>query len=615
VDAAIVTIDCDGIITDCNTATCKIFDYKQEQLLGKNVNILMPSSYRDQHDGYLAHHLNTGETRIIGTGRKVSGLRSNGQEFALHLSVGKFVDHDVTFFTGIIHDLSELEAAQYSANRLASIVEELDSEVFTFSADTLKITSANPAVLKNTGYSHNEFLQKSPVDLVSGLNRSILQQTLNPLLKSPDKRVHFKQQFVRRDGSLYQADVNLYLSKSFDPPEFVVIAQDVTDRNLIMNSLRRSQRMESIGNLTGGIAHDFNNLLTVLMGNLELLELDPNDTENAELVNDAQDAAKMGARLTQRLLAFARRSPLSPKRTNINSLVRDITEMLSRTLGTEVVLKTVLEDALYDVSIDVSELENALINMCINARDAMPSGGTLLLETYNTKLEEDSIVGKEISAGHYVRLEVTDTGTGIAPEVIESLFEPFVSTKPSSHGTGLGLSMVYGFVKQSGGEIDVYSEPDIGTRFVIYLPALESADAIDNISVDSNGQAQLTRKRILVAEDDDRVRRLTVRRLESIGHSIIEAPDGHTALKLFQQYKMDLDCVFTDVVMTQGMSGYDVALEVRRIDPNMPVLLTSGYAEDVINHEKLQESGLPLLRKPYGQQELIDALQALFEPV
>ena len=175
VDAAIVTIDCDGIITDCNTATCKIFDYKQEQLLGKNVNILMPSSYRDQHDGYLAHHLNTGETRIIGTGRKVSGLRSNGQEFALHLSVGKFVDHDVTFFTGIIHDLSELEAAQYSANRLASIVEELDSEVFTFSADTLKITSANPAVLKNTGYSHNEFLQKSPVDLVSGLNRSILQ--------------------------------------------------------------------------------------------------------------------------------------------------------------------------------------------------------------------------------------------------------------------------------------------------------------------------------------------------------------------------------------------------------------------------------------------------------
>ncbi|MBX2838214.1 MAG: PAS domain S-box protein [Gammaproteobacteria bacterium] len=612
VDASIVTIDSGGLITDCNSATSRLFGYLREELLGRNVKMLMPSPYRDQHDGYLTHHLNTGENRIIGIGRNVSGLRKNGEEFPLHLSVAKFEDEGTTFFTGIIHDISELYSAQFSINRLGRIIEELDSEVYTFSVDSLQITSANPAAVKNMGYSLKELLGKKPMDLVHGLTEDILRQTLEPLVETRDAEVELQQRFIRQDGSRYHADVNLYLSAAFDPPEFVVIAKDVTERNQMMNSLRQSQKMESIGNLTGGIAHDFNNLLTVILGNLEMLEFDSDNSEQSEMVKEAREAAEMGARLTQRLLSFARRSPLSPTRLDINVKIRDLIELLSRTLGTEVVLRTALADTLYDVNIDESELENALINLCINARDAMPKGGTLLITTSNATLDADSIVDKQIEPGNYVRLEVTDTGCGIATGLIESIFEPFVSTKSSADGTGLGLSMVYGFVKQSGGEISVYSELNLGTTFTIYLPAYLVNEERKSLTGTLEEGHSLESKRVLVAEDNIRVRKLTIKRLEALGHIALDAEDGQQALKLFLSNPQNIDCVFTDVVMKQGMTGYDLAQEIQRIDPNMPILLTSGYAENVVNAEKLVQSGLPLLRKPFSQQDLKEAFQLLF---
>jgi len=256
--------------------------------------------------------------------------------------------------------------------------------------------------------------------------------------------------------------------------------------------------------------------------------------------------------------------------------------------------------------VDVSELENALVNLAVNARDAMPDGGRLIVETSNCQLDDTDIVGKEIDPGAFVKIVVTDTGHGIPKDLIETIFEPFVTTKHSSKGSGLGLSMVYGFARQSGGSVSVYSEHNQGTVFTLYLPKSESSVEQSN-SQAAESVPKMQRKTVLVAEDEDRVRKLTRRRLEKLGHDVILAANGYEALALFKQNE-HIDIVFTDVVMTEGMSGYDLAMAVRELNPDIPVLLTSGYAEDIVNNEKLKTHGLLLLRKPYHQTELQDML-------
>lgn len=614
VDAAIITINNAGIVQDVNSATAKLFGFQRAEILGNNVRMLMPDPYREEHDGYIGHHVETGEKRIIGIGRKVTGRHKSGSHFPMHLSVAKFEDDGNVYFTGIIHDLSELDRAQSLSSRLGQIVDESVNEVYTFEVASLRFTTANKRALENLGYSLSELCRTTPVDIVKNLTESILRQTLKPLVERDQVRVHFAQKLVRKDNSEYDADVNIHLSDAFDPPELVAIVQDVTENNRMLEALRHTQKMDSIGNLTGGIAHDFNNILTVIMGNLELLADEVKGAENHALVKEAKDASEMGARLTNRLLAFARRSVLAPAQININDLITDVSEMLKRTLGDNIQLHTNLDPALRTTWIDISEFENALVNLAINSRDAMPNGGELVIESTNTELDEDVLSGSMVSPGNYVRVSITDTGSGIANEVKDSLFEPFVSTKSESHGTGLGLSMVYGFIKQSGGHVYVYSEPNEGTTFSLYLPATnEAKEPHTDAHVPLTSRSQ-DAKVILVVEDDELVRKLSVRRLQRMGHEVIGAEDGHAALTLFKELPT-IDLVFTDIVMSEGMSGYDLALAVKAIKPDIRVLLTSGYAEDIVNVEKLVEANLRLLRKPYSQQELVDALDGVFSDV
>jgi CheY-like chemotaxis protein len=367
--------------------------------------------------------------------------------------------------------------------------------------------------------------------------------------------------------------------------------------------------MEAIGQLSGGIAHDFNNLLTIITGNHELLEMELEDTEQRDLLARANNAALMGARLTNRLLTFARRRRLDPVVLDLNEQVLVMAELLRRTLGEAIALGTLLAPRLWSVQADPSEVENAVLNLAINSRDAMPAGGKLVIETSNVMLEESDVadeVGGE--PGEYVRLSVSDTGTGMSREVLTRVFEPFFTTKGPGKGTGLGLSVIYGFVKQSGGHVTVYSEIDRGTTVNLYLPRIATERERATSAKQAAPAPQRTGETILLVEDNPDVRKVTARRLQNLGYVVVEAASGARAVEVLTA-GAKIDLVFSDVVMPGGMSGFDLAHWVQENAPTLPILLTSGFAEDVARAGETPASELAILRKPYTGAELARALR------
>jgi PAS domain S-box-containing protein len=486
---AIITIDGAGIITTVNPAAARLFDYPQNAFIGQNVHFLMPEPYHSAHDGYIANYRNTGARKIIGIGREVTGRRSDGSTFPMHLAVSEFEMDGRIHFTGVIRDLSDQKATE--------------------------------------------------------------------------------------------------------------------------QALRQAQKMEAMGQLTGGIAHDFNNLLTVIIGNLEMLEAKLSTTAQRELATEALEAADLGSRLTARLLAFARRSHLEPEVVNLNDFVLGLTDMLHRTIGSTISLSNALTPRLWSTLIDPSQVESAIVNLAVNARDAMPDGGRLIIETGNVTI--DTAMSEELDAlapGDYVRLSVADTGLGMPNSVRERAFEPFFTTKEKGRGTGLGLSMIYGFAKQSGGHASIYSEPGRGTTVNIYLPR-HGAVAVQAETVDE-ADAVVTGKTILVVEDDPRVRKLTVNRLEALNYATLVAADAQEALTILGS-GAEVDLVFTDLVMPGGISGYELARRVGVDWPGLPVLLTSGYADELVRRDADAVAELKVLGKPYRLADLAQAIAEALE--
>lgn len=488
---AIIVIRHDGIVDTVNPAAEQLFGYSTEEFIGRNVNFLMPDEHRKRHDDYLRNYIVTGEKKIIGIGREVSGKRKDGTIFPMHLSVGEFEEHGELLFTGIIHDLS-----------------------------------------------------------------------------------------VRRKAE---------------------------------NALRQAQKMDAIGQLTGGFAHDFNNLLTIVIGNLDLLEMQKSQVPNADLVREAQEAADAGARLIERLLAFARRVPLEPIVLDLNALVDSLTDMLKRALGATIELDTTLNPEPWNVSVDPAQFESALVNLVINARDAMPSGGRLIIETKNVLLDQEYAAAElGLSPGDYVRLSVTDSGLGMPAKVLERVFEPFFTTKTGASGTGLGLAMVYGFTKQVDGHIMVYSEVEKGTTVNLYFPRA-TAEISDMQASKSSSPIKLAKgEAVLVVEDNEQIRRVTKARLEALGYHVILASNGEEAIEMLEEND-HVDLVFTDIVMPGRMSGYEIVEHVEENHETIKILLTSGYADDLMKSTELAAKGVQLLRKPYHQAELADTLRNVLD--
>lgn len=610
VNAAVVTIDADGIIIDVNQAASRLFDHPPEAMRGRNVSMLMPAVHAAHHDGYIARHLETGESRIIGIGRRMHGRRRDGSEFPLHLAIGRYEVDGRTRFTGILHDRSAEEAMALATTRLGRVLDQSSTEAYVFDADTLVFTLVSRGALANLGYTLDEMRRMSVLDLRGGLDRTGFERSVAALRSGARDRIDFTATIRRKDGTSYEAEVALNLSRAVSPPEFIALADDVTRRNRALAGKRELERMESIGQLGGGIAHDFNNLLTVIAGNLELLgtTLEPDDAYRRALLDDARHAAEMGARLTQRLLAFAERGPSLPERLDPNALVMSLGELLRRTLGSGIGLDTILLPGLWPTVVDRSGLENALVNLALNAGDAMPRGGKLSLETANVRMDATGAARLALEPGDYVTVGVADSGIGMSETLVGSVFEPFFTTKRDKRHAGLGLSTVYGFARQSGGTVEVHSEPGHGTTFTIWLPRAPATTdppahgTAERASPDAGGL------RILVVEDEPAVRRLTLRRLAAMGHAAVEATDGPGALARWRD-DGPFDAIVTDMVMPGGLTGLDVARAVRTAgDVATHIVMVTGYADERLEADVLRALDLRLVRKPFDNAELAAAL-------
>ena len=378
------------------------------------------------------------------------------------------------------------------------------------------------------------------------------------------------------------------------------------------DQLRQSQKLDAIGQLTGGVAHDFNNLLTGISGSLEILQTRlarGQFTDVDRFISAAQGASKRAAALTHRLLAFSRRQTLDPKPTNANRLIEGMEDLVRRTVGPSIEVETVLAEDLWITLCDASQLENSVLNLCINARDAMPDGGKLTIETANACLDGRAAREKDMAAGQYVMVCVTDTGIGMAPDVMERAFDPFYTTKPMGQGTGLGLSMTYGFAKQSGGQVRIYSEVGKGTTMRIFLPRHAGEE-------DAESQpAQLTEapraqagETVLIVDDDEAVRMLVTEVLQELGYGAIEAADGTSGLNVLQS-NARIDLLITDVGLPGGMNGRQIADAARVRRPGLKVLFITGYAENAVVRNGYLEAGMQIMIKPFTMEALATRIQ------
>ena len=470
------------------------------------------------------------------------------------------------------------------------------------------ILTINPACVRLFGYPADEVLGQNVKMLMPPIYSdnhddylANYQRTHEPKIIGIGREVLGQ----RKDGQVFPMYLSVGEAKQDPESIFVGIVSDLSDRRATEESLRRSQRMEAIGQLTGGIAHDFNNLLAIMGGNLELLlEMASLPLDARVLAMEAMGASERGADLVRRLLAFARKLQLEPRAINLNERLPEIVQLLKRTLGEAVSINSHAADNLWDALADPTQVDDAVVNLAINARDAMPDGGVLTIETANVILDEDyASQNIDVRAGEYVMLAVSDTGVGMSPEVAMRAFEPFFTTKPAGQGTGLGLSQVYGFVKQSGGHVGIYTELGHGMTVKLYLPRSNPGVASASAERDKVGLPMQGTETILVVEDNPDVRRLVKRQMTELGYTVHEASHGPEALRLIQS-DLPLDLMFTDIIMPEGMTGYELALLARESRPGLKVLFTSGYTAIGAGHDNDGGAGGPLLSKPYRKRDL-----------
>ncbi|PCI46921.1 MAG: hybrid sensor histidine kinase/response regulator [Alphaproteobacteria bacterium] len=476
-----------------------------------------------------------------------------------------------------------------------------------------KIEQVNFTATKLFGYNLSELHGKNVKILIPEQDHDRHDEYIQKYNKTGQKNILDTGREViglRKDKSVFPLYLSLTEVTYDDSGGFVAMIHDLTERNKYLEEIHQAQKMEALGQLTGGLAHDFNNLLTVILGDLEMLHNSVSSREGKELLDDAIMNVDFGAQLIERLLAFGRRQSLSPKIININRLSSVMYNMLRRTIGEDIDIEENFTERIWPVCADPGLVENAILNLVFNARDALPEGGRIILKTENYIADPVKKAVPDLAEGPYVKFSVCDNGTGMSPQVLKRICEPFFTTKAAGSGTGLGLSMVYGFVKQSGGNIHISSELGKGTIVAIYLPKAE------DIPAEKNGSAEIKEsvmrgqgETILYVEDDPKVRRVNARRLMELGYVVHTAKDGPSALAILEK-QGQVDLLFTDIVMPGGMSGKELADFVRKQQPDIKVSLTTGYAEQITSGEL---GGDNLLKKPYSKQTLARHLQKILD--
>ena len=492
------------------------------------------------------------------------------------------------------------------------LFDSLAYPVIVSDQETQRILALNDAAVQQYGWSPNDGFanRKAIKDAYLPQDFAVLAAKRQEFSKEAATTVQ-GQRHRRKDGTTIDVEMTVRLIEYDGRPAVLTIVVDVSDRlrterarEAAEEQLRQSRKMEVLGQLTGGIAHDFNNMLTVIMDNVEALtEKNDVDPQTLKRLDRITDSAQRAEDLTRQMLAFSRKQPLRARPTNINDLVAATGQMLRRSLGEQIEIDSILADDLSMVDIDRAQLETALVNLCLNARDAMPRGGRVLIETQNTTLDEDYVARNlDAKPGAYVLLTVSDTGSGILPKDLDKVFEPFFTTKEDGKGPGLGLSMVYGFIKQSDGHIKVNSEVDRGTSFKLYLPRYDGAP--EEATVRQSPPAVGGTERILVVEDDPQVRVSVVEQLQSLGYTVSEAADGIAGLKAFEASPQPYDLLLTDVVMPGPLDGKALADEVVHRWPKTRVVFMSGYTDNALIHHGRLDAGVRLLSKPFRKIDL-----------
>ncbi|QAU46001.1 hybrid sensor histidine kinase/response regulator [Bradyrhizobium guangzhouense] len=495
-------------------------------------------------------------------------------------------------------------AMRESMTRLTAVVETAVDGVILFDAQA-RILLFNPACERLFGYRADELMNRDIGMLMSNEERSSSAGHARRFATG-------EAVGLRKDGSTFPMDLSVGQAWQDGELIHVGIIHDLTTRKLTEQQLQQAQKMETVGQLSGGIAHDFNNLLTVIIGNAEhLSEQLKARPDLRQFADDICESGERGAELTQRLLAFSRRQLLQPRTIDCRELILSMLKLLKRTLRENIEIRTTFGPGTIRAFADRAQLESAVLNLALNAQDAMPSGGHLTLSTEIAAIDDDyRALHPEVASGSYALISVTDDGEGMTPEVIERAFEPFFTTKEVGKGSGLGLSMVYGFAKQSDGHVSIYSEEGLGTTVRIYLPRVGAGQSVADMP-ETDEAAPRGHETILIAEDDPFVRSSVIQRVEALGYRVVAAVNGKEAL---QRLRADprIDMLFTDIVMPGGMSGWELAEQARRVRPGLPVLFTSGYALETLVEQGRVQAHAVILTKPYRKAELAQRLRDAF---
>jgi two-component system cell cycle sensor histidine kinase/response regulator CckA len=611
----IVMTDEAGIICSFNPAAERLFGYTAAEVWGKNITMLMPSPHREEHDGYVRRYLKTGEQRVIGIGREAAAMRKDGSTFPVDLALSEMALPGRRMFTCIIRDISlrkqAEEAIREAHDKLHALIEACPLAIFTLAPDG-RVRQWNSAAERIFGWTEAEVLDRRlpivPESEVADFQDIVRQTIAGQRMRGVERRR------LTKDGTLI--DVSIWNAPlrhaSGEISGIMCVVADITERIRLEEQLRQAQKMEAVGRLAGGVAHDFNNMLTVITGYSRMLldRFEPDSEARAE-IEEILKSAEHASALTGQLLVFSRRHVVQRKVIGLNEIIARLEKMLGRVIGEDIELTAAPAACPDRIRADAVQIEQMILNLVVNARDAMPGGGRLILETANAELDS-TYAGTHIGVrpGRYVMLAVSDTGVGMNAEIRSRLFEPFFTTKEKGKGTGLGLSMVYGIVKQSGGDIWVYSEPGRGTTFKIYLPQVEEGaeEPAAPRFVETAGGSET----ILLVEDEAGVRRLVRSILEQRGYAVLEAKDPEHALRLCGENSRRIDLLITDVVMPE-MNGRELAAEAARMRPALKVLYMSGYTDNALVHHGVKGLGPAFLQKPFTPAALAKRVRELLD--
>jgi two-component system, cell cycle sensor histidine kinase and response regulator CckA len=540
-------------------------------------------------------------------------LRENADLLARATSVGESAEHfqRQLALAGDVTQNAEAEAAlRESRARLRSLVDQAPFGICRSGFLAERFETVNPAFCKMLGYSEDEVLGLS---LAAQVYADPGERThFMELLRRAGRLQGHELTFLRKDGSPIRLRVSAVLTSYGDQEKdrVEVYVEDMTSQSALEQQVRAVQKLEAVGRLAGGVAHDFNNILVVIKLSTEMMlnQITPDSPLSKPLLQ-VSNAADRAAALTKQMLAFSRRQMMQARVVNINTIVNDISHLLRRIIGEDIRLVTRTDDALANTRLDPDQLGQVVMNLAVNARDAMPSGGMLHLETANVQLDETYAKSHPpVQPGSYVMLAVSDTGSGIDKSNLPRIFDPFFTTKPMGQGTGLGLSIVYGIVKQSGGFIWVYSEPGQGTTFKLYFPTTDAALEMLPWRTDIAGRA--TGQTVLVVEDDSAIRGNVRDCLQQLGYTVLEAESGEAALEICEQKQGKIDLVITDLIMP-GIGGQEMAKRLGEQYPNVRVLFTSGYTEGTVAQLEMLQEGSSFLPKPYSVADLSSAIHRI----